>query len=335
MRLQHTLTRDDLASLAPLGHPIVELMLQRASNRSRRGERTDDAVLAVAVEGGGMRGVVSAGMCVVLEQAGLIDAVDVIYGVSSGALNASFTAAGQAALGSTNYIDTASGRFANPLRMLWGQTAVDLDLLFDELIRDRKPYFPDGLAAGPPFRGLAVDLTTSELRVLRDFVDVEDLINAVRASCALPLLSSTPVSYRGVPMADGGLIESIPYASALADGATHVLVLRSRPPNYRQRPHRPAVIDVARRIGHPALPPLIEAHPELYNQQAAHLELTARDDPTLVQIAPDTGGRKIHQLERSPTAVRHGLIAGANATAEAFGLPTIDLFWQPELYTKA
>ena len=50
-----------------------------------------------------MRGVVSAGMCVLLEQAGLIDAIDVIYGVSSGALNGSFTAAGQAALGATNY----------------------------------------------------------------------------------------------------------------------------------------------------------------------------------------------------------------------------------------
>ena len=65
-----------------------------------------------------MRDVVSAGMCVVLEQAGLIDAVDVIYGVSSAALNASFTAAGQTALGSTNYIDSARGRFAKPLRML-------------------------------------------------------------------------------------------------------------------------------------------------------------------------------------------------------------------------
>jgi predicted patatin/cPLA2 family phospholipase len=35
-------------------------------------------------------------------------------------------------------------------------------------------------------------------------------------------------------MADGGLIEPIPFKTALRDGATHVLVLRSRPPGYRQ-----------------------------------------------------------------------------------------------------
>ena len=35
-------------------------------------------------------------------------------------------------------------------------------------------------------------------------------------------------------MADGGLIEPIPFQTALDEGATHVLVLRSMPPGYRQ-----------------------------------------------------------------------------------------------------
>ena len=45
-----------------------------------RGARRDDRVLALAIEGGGLRGAISGGMCVALEAAGLIDAVDVIYG---------------------------------------------------------------------------------------------------------------------------------------------------------------------------------------------------------------------------------------------------------------
>ena len=49
-----------------------------------------------------MRGAVSAGMCVVLEAAGLVGAFDCIYGVSAGALNGSATAAGQAALSATH-----------------------------------------------------------------------------------------------------------------------------------------------------------------------------------------------------------------------------------------
>jgi hypothetical protein len=34
--------------------------------------------------------------------------------------------------------------------------------------------------------------------------------------------------FRGERLVDGGLLESIPYHSALREGATHVLVLRSR-----------------------------------------------------------------------------------------------------------
>jgi len=37
----------------------------------------------------------------------------------------------------------------------------------------------------------------------------------------------------GEPMADAQLFEPVPYRSAVADGATHVLVLRTRPDGVR------------------------------------------------------------------------------------------------------
>jgi predicted patatin/cPLA2 family phospholipase len=310
-------------------------MLQRLANGHRRGEQTDGAVIALAIEGGGLAGAVSAGMCIMLEQAGLISTVDVIYGTSSGALNGSFTAAGQAALGSTNYLDTANRRFANPLRMLWGRTAIDFDLLFDDLIRNRKPYAIDGLASGPPFRALGVDLASSQLCVLKDFADVEELMQAVRVSCSLPLLSGPPVLYRGAPMADGGLLESMPYTTAFAEGATHVLVLRSRPATYRKTPYPRPLIEIVRRTGHPALAPLMRDRPGRYNSEAAHLQAISTDDATLLQIVPDAETPKVSQLERSDDVIRQGTTAGANAAAQAFGLPAIDLFWQPSVYTTS
>jgi predicted acylesterase/phospholipase RssA len=86
---------------------VLNLIVDRAKSGSQRGERADDRTVALAIEGGGHAGVISAGMCVILEATGLIDSVDIIYGTSSGALNGSFTATGQAAIGSTNYEDTA------------------------------------------------------------------------------------------------------------------------------------------------------------------------------------------------------------------------------------
>ena len=48
-----------------------------------------------------MRGAVTAGMCLVLEAAGLMASVDRVYGCSSGALSVCFAAAGQSALWAT------------------------------------------------------------------------------------------------------------------------------------------------------------------------------------------------------------------------------------------
>jgi predicted patatin/cPLA2 family phospholipase len=51
---------------------------------------------------------------------------------------------------------------------------------------------------------------------------------ALRASTALPVLAGRPVALGGRRYFDAGLAESIPYRQALRDGATHVLVLRSK-----------------------------------------------------------------------------------------------------------
>jgi predicted patatin/cPLA2 family phospholipase len=311
---------------------LIEVMLARLYEGSRRGERADGASIALAIEGGGSCGVISAGMCLLLEKTGLIDAVDLIYGASSGALNGSFTATGQAALGATNYLDVASTQFANPLRVLTGRSVIDLDFLFDELICGRKPYDIDGLTMGPAFRALCVDLATSTLEVLSSFADTKELTAAVRASCSLPLLADTPIAFRGKQMADGSLIESIPYSTALSEEATHVLVLRSHTAAHRHDQYPRALIELARRAAHPAVAPLMQERPGHYNAEAEHLSRIGAGEPSLLQIAPPIGTPRVGLLEISGRVIREGLAAGANAAATAFGLPPVEVLWQPELY---
>jgi predicted patatin/cPLA2 family phospholipase len=329
--LQQTIARDHVQGARGDEHPIVGLMLARASDGSRRGERTDGARIALAIEGGGSCGVVSGGMCLLLEKTGLIDAVDLIYGTSSGALNGSFTASGQAALGATNYMDVTSPQFANPLRVLTGRSVIDFAFLFDDLISTRKPYDMSGFAAGPDFRALCVDLGTSAVLVLRDFRDAQDLTAAVRASCSLPLLADPAESFRDIPVADGSLIESIPYATALRADATHVLVLRSRSAEHRQEQYPRALIELARRAAHPAVAQLLQERPARYNTEAEHMASLRNGDPRLLQIAPPTGTR-VSNIERSGNAIRLGLAAGVRAAADTFGLAPIEVLWQPELY---
>ena len=111
---------------------VLKAILQRARTGSRRGARADEHRVYVAIEGGGMRGAVSAGMCVVLEAVGLVGAFDRIYAVSAGAVTGWGMAVAQAALSATYYQDALTNHVMNPLRPLLNQPMIDFDLLFEE-----------------------------------------------------------------------------------------------------------------------------------------------------------------------------------------------------------
>jgi predicted patatin/cPLA2 family phospholipase len=294
------------------------LLLERARAGSVPGRRADPHVVCLAVEGGGMRGAVSAGMCLVLEAAGLIPSFDRIYGCSSGALAGCFAAAGQAALWATSFEDAACRAFIDPRRALRRRPVLDLGYLFDTVIGQRRPLSADGLARGPELRAIAVSQRDAGLRVLAGFDGPADALGAVRASCTIPLLAGPPPRYRGEPLVDGGLREPIPYRSALREGATHVLVLRSRPAGYRTRRRpRPAELAVAR--AHPELAPLLRSCHARYNDHAAELEsLTLRTSGAAVsQVGAPAGARLVGRLSIDAGRVGQSLRVGAESMAAA------------------
>lgn len=144
-------------------NPVLRIVLGRARTGSRPRARADGHLVCLAIEGG-MRGAVSAGMCVVLEAAGLVGGFPRVYGVSAGALNGWATAAGQAALSATHYQDTASANVINRMRPLVRRPVINFDLLFEELIGARKPLSFERLASGPQFRALATSLKLRRIR---------------------------------------------------------------------------------------------------------------------------------------------------------------------------
>ena len=314
--------------------PVLRIVLERARTGSRPRARADGHLVCLAIEGGGMRGAVSAGMCVMLEAAGLVDAFDRIYGVSAGALNGWATAAGQAALSATHYHDAASANVINRMRLLVRRPVINFDLLFEELIAARKPLSFERLASGPEFRALATSVETHSLRVLADFADREELLHAVRTSASLPRLGGELPSFRGERMADGGLIEPIPYETARTDGATHVLVLRSRPPGYRQ-PALSALGESLALRDDPGLVELMRARSEIYNRQAAELATTPAQHgggAHLQQIAVPDNTRLIGRLDGNGERVTKALRIGAKAMASQILSEPIDLCWQPVVY---
>ena len=299
--------------------PLLGLLSARAAAHSRPHRRTDPHVVALVVEGGGMRGAVAAGMCLVLEAAGLMSSVDRVYGCSSGALTGCFAAAGQAALWATGFEDCACRTFIDPSRALRGRPVIDLDFLFDQVIAGRRALSEAGLAVGPEVRAVAVSASRAELRVLRDFESAADLLAAARASCSIPVLTGAPPIYRGEPTVDGGLLEPIPYRTALREGATHVLVLRSRDATYRA-PSQGKLAERTLARAHPELVPLLRGCSATYNRDAAELELGARpssDLPHVRQIAVPPGSRLVPRFSIDHARIADSVRLGANAMASA------------------
>ena len=71
-----------------MDHAVRELIKERYLSKSTPGNRlaNDNSTLAIAIEGGGMRGCVSAGMVSAITALGLSDTIDTIYGSSAGSV---------------------------------------------------------------------------------------------------------------------------------------------------------------------------------------------------------------------------------------------------------
>lgn len=178
-----------------------------------------------------MRGVVSAGMVSALEELGLVDAFDAVYGSSAGAINAAYFLAGQAAFGTSIYAeDINNHRFISLARLFTGRPVVDLGFLIDEVATRRKPLNTAKVLASPsPLTVMATSVDTAARAPLTAFPDGASLLLALRAGATMPVLAGPAVMYGGRRYLDASLTEPIPVTIAEEEGHTHVLALLTRP----------------------------------------------------------------------------------------------------------
>jgi predicted patatin/cPLA2 family phospholipase len=226
------------------GRPAWEVLRARREAGSRPGQRRDDALVALVIEGGGNRASYSAGMAIALEQLGLVDCFDDVYGTSGGALNGAWmlTREGEKWLPSWATPEYAAQRVADARRLLGGRPVVDLHHLLHHVYVNVFPMdFAAILASPVRLHPIATDAATGASTDLAPYVtDQPTLQTALRATSALPLLAGRPVRLGGQAFVDGGVTEPVPFRTALAQGATHLLVLRTRRAEQRVEPSRAA-----------------------------------------------------------------------------------------------
>ncbi|MFD0901255.1 patatin-like phospholipase family protein [Actinomadura sediminis] len=207
-------------------HRVLGVLAERA----RTGRRGDGERVALAIEGGGMRGTVSAGMAMAVDELGLTPLFDAVYGASAGAISGAWLLSSRPE-GLRGWTDPTFARALIRRRnVVFGRPLVNVERLVEvHYTRDFPLDFASILANEVEYHPIATDVVTGAAVDLHSRVtDAATLRLALRASAALPMLAGGPVRVGDGVYYDAGLAESIPYRRALADGATHVLVLRSR-----------------------------------------------------------------------------------------------------------
>lgn len=316
------------------------VILDRLEQGSKPGARDDPFTLALAIEGGGMRGVISAGMLVALEQLGITGCIDMVVGTSAGALAGAFFVDGRAVEGSVLfYTELHDEPFLDRSRLLQRRAALDLDYLVDEAAVNRGLDFT-ALAANPIelYATVAPVDPESDTRHFQVNGSADRVSSILKATASLPVLAGRAKEVDGEHFVDGGLHEQIPWRTAASLGATHVLVLPSKPVSADQEldslsfVERVSVVPVVKRVHGDYIGDLVAKLPARSSREAWNLRAVSEGRATPLEWMAGRGQPRfdvIHvpntirlpsRLERERPVLVDALIGGANAVVDHFGL---------------
>ena len=185
---------------------------------------------AIVVEGGAMRGIFSAGVLDAFLEAAF-HPFDLAIGVSAGACNLASHLAGQHGRNKRSYIDLMSRReFIDVRRAARGRSVVDLDWLWDTLAV--KEPLDVAAIARQKTEFVVVATCTASGEPVHLVPGETEMFEALKGSCALPVLYRPSVRIGGRGLVDGGVSDPIPAEAAYRRGARRILVIRSRPAEF-------------------------------------------------------------------------------------------------------
>lgn len=197
---------------------------------ARQSGESDSFRVGLSVEGGGMRGAVSAAMLMAVQDLGIADHFDVYYGASSGSINVLYASSGARWDTSRVYYDyMADGLLKRNPRLL-GIKTIDMEYAFDRLMTEVFPLDMEALRSAPHEVKVALtNVDECELELIDMRSSGSDFFHVLKASSWLPILSGGSYELNGTRYFDGGILLPNPMLAAEPDGCTHLVSLNTRP----------------------------------------------------------------------------------------------------------
>ena len=271
-----------------------------------------DMKTGLVLEGGGMRGLFTAGVLDAFYARGL--SFDGVIGVSAGAVFG------------VNFLSRQPGRvlrynkryIRDPRYMGLGSLLKTGNLFSPDFAYGTVPIQLDPFdqqsfqASGVPFYAVMTNIETG----LAEYPLIENVfeqMDTLRASASLPFVSR-PVPIGGGLYLDGGIVDSIPFEAMQALGYDRLVVILTRDASYRKGPMPALPIDLW--YGkYPSLRQRLRCRHEAYNQSLERLRRLEKDGTATV-IRPKRP-IEIRRLERDPAVLQRvyeqGYAIGKNA----------------------
>lgn len=225
---------------------------------------------ALVLEGGGMRGVFTCGVLDAFMERGI--RFPYIIGVSAGACNGLSYMSWQKERAKFSNIDMLERyHYIGLKHLLTKRNIMDFDLLFEKFPEEILPYDYDAYFHNPArYEMVTTNCLTGKAMYLSENKDKVRLVNIARASSSLPFVCPI-VTVDGIPMLDGGIVDSIPFRRAFDLGYSRVVVVLTRNKGYRKTLRHTKVPSFIYRR-YPELREAINHRSIVYNRQLDELE---------------------------------------------------------------
>ena len=219
--------------------------------------------IGLVLEGGAMRGLYTAGVLDTLMDNGI--KADTAIGTSAGVLfgvNYASRQRGRALRYNKKYAPT--GSYMGIRSLLTTGNIINKQFAYYDL-PSKLDIFDEAAfeASGVEFYATVTNVETGEAEYIR-ITDCFKQIEVMRATAAMPYVSKI-VEYEGKKYLDGGVADSIPVEKCIEMGCDKVIVVLTRPIEYRKGKTNPRLANLVYGKRYPKAAERINSRPDEYN----------------------------------------------------------------------
>lgn len=255
--------------------------------------------IGLVLEGGGMRGLYTAGVLDVMMEHQFMP--DVVCGTFAGVtfgVNLLSGQRGRVLRYNCRYV--GERRYISMHSWLTTGNMINRDFAYGLLPRELDPFDEETFERAPAeFYATITNMRTGQAEYVR-ITDTWKQMDVIRASASLPIICQ-PVEWQGEKYLDGGLADNIPLDKCLELGCDKVIIVLTRPMDYVRNDH---IAPLCRMVfpRYKALLRTIEQRNKKYNariQQILEMEKQGK-----VFVIRPSENRPVSRLEKDPEKLR-------------------------------